>query len=811
MPNIQQLIAEMTLEEKASLCSGLNLWYTKPVERLGFPSIMVTDGPHGLRKQVEVNDMGGLSESYPATCFPTASALAATWDRELVQQVGVALGEECRQERVLVLLGPGANIKRSPLCGRNFEYFSEDPFLSGEIAKSHILGVQSQGVGTSLKHFATNNQEYRRMTVDAVIDTRALHEIYLAGFEIAVRETQPWTIMGAYNRLNGTYCCENPLLLNEILRERWGFQGLVMTDWGAMNARVTALKSGLELEMPGPADTNDARIVEAVRSGELDIAVLDQAVERILEMVFKAQPVHAEDARFDQDAHHALARRVAAEGSVLLKNAGEILPLEKTARIALLGGFAKHPRYQGAGSSLINPLRLDNLHDEMVKIAGSENIAYAPGYPGQGLTFDADLLNEAVHLAQTANVVVVHIGLPDSFEVEGMDREHLKLPESHNRLVEAVCAVHDKVVVVLSNGAPVEMPWVDQVEAILEGYLGGQAGGGGLADVLYGLVNPSGKLAETFPLRLEDHPSHAYFPGGPKTVEYRESLFVGYRFFETVDKPVLFPFGHGLSYTTFAYEDLRLSHSTLTDQETLTVRLTVRNTGTRAGKEVVQVYINPESPTAFRPKMELKGFEKVTLQPGEAREVTITLGRRAFAHFSTALNDWQVEPGNYRILVGSSSREIHLEGTVQLTATQTPAPIPERDRVPAYVNFPSDARIARADFEALLGRPTPNNTISEREPATINTPLADLQHSFVARQLKKVVQKEIEAMSEDNPDSPNTLMITAMMLDAPLRTILMFGGDKLNQTMMDGLILMINRRFIKGLIKLVQGQKQLKS
>ena len=811
MPNIQQLIAEMTLEEKASLCSGLNLWYTKPVERLGIPSIMVTDGPHGLRKQVEVNDMGGLSESYPATCFPTASALAATWDRELVQQVGIALGEECRQERVLVLLGPGANIKRSPLCGRNFEYFSEDPFLSGEIAKSHILGVQSQGVGTSLKHFATNNQEYRRMTIDAVIDTRALHEIYLAGFEIAVRETQPWTIMGAYNRLNGTYCCENPLLLNEILRERWGFQGLVMTDWGAMNARVTALKSGLELEMPGPADTNDARIVEAVRSGELDIAVLDQAVERILEMVFKAQPVFAEDDRFDQDAHHALARRVAAEGSVLLKNAGEILPLEKTARIALLGSFAKQPRYQGAGSSLINPLRLDNLHDEMVKIAGSENIAYAPGYPGQGLIFDANLLNEAVQLAQTADIVVVHIGLPDSFEVEGMDREHLKLPESHNRLVEAVCAVHDKVVVVLSNGAPVEMPWVDQVEAILEGYLGGQAGGGGLADVLYGLVNPSGKLAETFPLRLEDHPSHAYFPGGPKTVEYRESLFVGYRFFETVDKPVLFPFGHGLSYTTFAYEDLRLSHSTLTDQETLTVRLTVRNTGARAGKEVVQVYINPESPTAFRPKMELKGFEKVALQPGEAREVNITLGRRAFAHFSTALNDWQVEPGNYRILVGSSSREIHLEGTVQLTATQTTASIPERDRVPAYVNFPSDARIARADFEALLGRPTPNNTISEREPATINTPLADLQHSFVARQLKKVVQKEIEAMSEDNPDSPNTLMITAMMLDAPLRTILMFGGDKLNQTMMDGLILMINRRFIKGVIKLLQGQKQLKS
>ncbi|NLN69658.1 MAG: glycosyl hydrolase [Chloroflexi bacterium] len=811
MPDIHQLIAKMTLEEKASLCSGLNLWYTKPIKRLGIPSIMLTDGPHGLRKQVEVNDLGGLSDSYPATCFPTASALAATWDRNLITQIGVALGEECRQENVSVLLGPGANIKRSPLCGRNIEYFSEDPFLSGEIAKSHIQGVQSGGVGTSLKHYAANNQEYRRMTIDAVIDKRALYEIYLAGFEIAVREAKPWTLMGAYNRLNGAFCCENQSLLTAILRERWGFQGLVMTDWGAMNERVLALEAGLELEMPGPADVNDARIVDAVRNGELDESVLDQAVTRILEMVFQAQPALAEGGHYDQDAHHSLARLAAAEGAVLLKNDNETLPLDKAVRVTLLGTFAKHPRYQGAGSSLINPLQIENLHDEMVKIAGADNLAYAPGYPEQGLAFDENLLNEAVALAKTAEVVVIHIGLPDSYEVEGLDRSHLHLPESHNRLVEAVCAVHERVVVVLSNGAPVEMPWVDQVEAILEGYLGGQAGGGGLADVLYGLVNPSGKLAETFPLRLEDHPSHPYYPGGPKTVEYRESLYVGYRYFETVDKPVLFPFGHGLSYTSFAYEDLHLSRSTLHNQESLTLQVTLRNVGTRAGKEVVQVYVNPISPTAFRPKIELKGFEKVELQPGEAKVVNITLNWRAFAHFSTALDDWQVEPGNYRILVGASSRQIHLEGEVEVIPAQTDVSIPERDRVPAYVNFPADGKVSQADFDALLGHPAPPNQLIKGELATLNTPLADLQHSFVGRQLKKIVNQEIETMVVENPDSPNAQMIAGMMLDAPLRTLLMFGGDKLNRTMMDGLLLMINRRYIKGLVKFVQGQKLTKS
>jgi beta-glucosidase len=808
MTKIKDLIAQMTLDEKASLCSGQNFWFTKSIQRLGIPSIMLTDGPHGLRKQAFSDDHLGINESIPATCFPTASALAATWNRDLVEQVGVAIGEECCQEKVGVILGPGANIKRSPLCGRNFEYFSEDPYLSGEMAKSHIQGVQSQGIGASLKHYAANNQEYRRMTIDAVVDERALHEIYLAGFEIAVRDAQPWTVMGAYNRLNGTYCCENPFILRDLLKDKWGHSGLAVTDWGAMNERVPALKAGLDLEMPGSTGDNDALIVKAIRSGELDESVLDQAVERILKIIFKAHDTLAEEYTYDPDEHHALARKVAGEGAVLLKNEDQTLPLAKETRVALLGAFAKSPRYQGAGSSLIKPTRLDNLHAEMVKIAGAERIIYAAGYPSKGLVVDENLLNQAIQVAEQADVVVIHIGLPDSFEVEGVDRTHLALPESHNRLVEAVAAIHDNVVVVLSNGAPVEMPWAGDVQAILEGYLGGQAGAGALADILYGVVNPSGKLAETFPLKAEDNPSYANFPGGPKTVEYRESLYVGYRFYETVEKEVLFPFGYGLSYTTFAYENLLLSKPEVTDQETLTVELTVRNTGDVAGKEIVQLYVSPVSPTAFRPKLELKGFAKVDFQPGEVKPVTFSLDQRAIAHFSTAISDWQVESGLYRILVGASAHHILLEGEVRVTSSQPGLHVPERDRLPAYVNFPADANISQADFEALLGRAAPPNFISKGETATINTPLSDMQHSLIARQLRKTIKKQSEAILGDDPDGPMAQMIQATLNDAPLRALILNGGDAFPQEMADGLLLMINRQYFKGLKLLLQSRKK---
>ena len=806
--NDKNLIKEMTLEEKASLCSGLNAWYTKPIERLGIPSIMVADGPHGLRKEKDYADQVSLNESLPATCFPTASALAATWNRDLIEQVGAALGKECRQEKVSVILGPGINIKRSPLCGRNFEYFSEDPYLSGEMAKSHIRGVQSQGVGTSLKHYAANNQEYRRMTIDAIIDQRALHEIYLAGFEIAVSEAQPWTLMGAYNKLNGTYCCEHPALLKKLLKEKWGHTGLVMTDWGAMNDRVAALKAGLALEMPGPSPENDQAIVKAVRHGELDESVLNQAAEQILNLVFKAQNALSKNETYDADAHHQLARQVAAEGIVLLKNDRQVLPISPGSKVALLGAFAKTPRYQGAGSSSMNPTQLDNLYDEMVKIADDQNITFAPGYHLRSDAIDETLLEAAVQVARDADAVVINIGLPDTFEVEGLDREHLRLPESHNRLVEAVCAVQSKVIIVLSNGAPVEMPWVSTVPAILEGYLGGQAGAGAIADVLFGKVNPSGKLAETFPLRLEDTPSHAYFPGGPKTVEYRESLYVGYRFYETVQTPVLFPFGHGLTYTTFTYEAISTSQPEITDQDKLTVNVTVRNTGLTAGKEVVQLYISPKEPTAFRPKLELKGFEKLSLQPGESGTVSFRLGQRAFAFYNTELGDWQVETDTYHILVGASSRQIHLQADVTVRSSQPDQSIPLEDCLPVYKNFPSNAVIQHKEFESLLGKPLPVNQITPDEPATINKPISDMQYALTARILKRIIEKQALKVIGDDINSPNAQMVQAMLKDAPLRTIIMFGGAAFNQGMGEGLLKMINGQFLKGLILLLRSRRK---
>jgi beta-glucosidase len=808
--DIPSLISQLTLEEKASLCSGLDFWHTKPIGRLGIPSIMLTDGPHGLRKQASESDHLGLNDSVPATCFPTASALAATWDRDLVFEVGQALGEECRQEQVGVILGPGANIKRTPLCGRNFEYFSEDPYLSGEMAKSHIQGVQSQGVGTSLKHYAVNNQEFRRMTINAVVDERALQEIYLSGFEIAVKGAQPWTVMCAYNRLNGTYCCEHPFLLTEMLKTKWGHAGLVVTDWGAMNERIPALKAGLELEMPGTSADNDQLIVEAVRAGELDEAVLDQAAARILKMALTAEETLAEEFTYDADAHHALARKAAGEGAVLLKNDSQTLPLEKGMKVALLGAFAKFPRYQGAGSSIINPSRLDTLYEEMVKLAGEAQIAYAPGYGLKGLAVDPALIDEALMVIEDADVVVINAGLPDPFEVEGLDRTNLRLPEAHNRLIEAVAAAHNKVVVVLSNGAPVEMPWVDDVQAVLEGYLGGQAGAGGLADILYGIVNPSGKLAETFPLRLEDTPSFAYYPGGPKVVAYRESLYVGYRFYDTVGQDVLFPFGHGLSYTTFEYSDLDLSAKTLNSDESLTLRLRVKNTGELAGKEVVQVYVHPETPTAFRPEAELKGFTKVALQPGEAKTVTLDLPPRAFALFNTAHKDWQIEAGAYEIRVGASSRDIRLREKVVATQTTPEAEIPERDQLPAYKNPSKDADFSLEEFKALLGRPLPSNVYARNEAFDINTPIADMQRSFVARRFGKIMGKQVEGLIGDDPESANALMIRAAMSEAPLRMLLMLGGDQMNRGMVDGLLMMINRRFFKGLVAFLRNRPKKK-
>lgn len=799
MKDIIKLISQMSLEEKASLCSGMNFWHLKGIERLGIPAIMVTDGPHGLRKQAGSSDHVGLNDSVPATCFPTASALAASWNRELVYEVGQALGEECREEKVGVILGPGVNIKRSPLCGRNFEYFSEDPYLTGEMAKSHINGVQSQGIGTSLKHYAVNNQEYRRMTIDAIVDERALREIYLTGYEIAVKEAQPWTVMCAYNKVDGTYCAENETLMTDILKSEWGHQGLVVTDWGAMNDRVAGLKAGIELEMPGAPNGNDALIVAAVQSGQLEEAVLDGAVERILTLIFQVEETHSEDFTYDRQIHHDLARRVAGEGVVLLKNDAAILPLKENAKIALIGQFAKKPRYQGAGSSLMNPTQLDNLHDELTKLIGAENLEYAPGYTERGDHPDEALIQEAVEAAQSADVVVICAGLTDYHEVEGLDREHMKMPAGHDALIQRLTQVHEKIIVVLSNGSPVEMPWVDDVCAILEGYLGGQAGAGAIAEILVGCVNPSGKLAETFPVKLEDNPSSHYFPMGPSIVEYRESIYVGYRYYDTVQQDVLFPFGHGLSYTTFEYRDLQLSQTRIAARDPLTATLKVKNTGTVAGKEIIQFYVRAVESSAFHPDKELKGFVKVALQPGEETEVTIELNQRAFSYYNTQIKDWYVEAGTFEILVGASSRDIRLKASLEVASTQPAAPKINRDQLQVYYSFPKGTPVSQQDFASLLGKPVPENQGPARGEFTLNTPVGDMSASFIGRQLYRFMESQIAKMIVGQEDTPTAFLMEALVREMPLRSMLMMGDSPLNREMLDAMLIMINGNTFKGM------------
>lgn len=665
--NIKKLISDMTLEEKAGLCSGATFWTTKAIERLGIPSIMLTDGPHGLRKQDGDVDHMGMNESVPATCFPSAVGLATSWNRELIFRVGEALGKECQAEGVSILLGPGANIKRSPLCGRNFEYFSEDPYLTGELAAEHIAGVQSQGVGTSLKHFALNNQEHRRMTTEAVVDERTLREIYLTGFEIAVKKSQPWTVMSAYNRLNGTYCSENETLLTQILKEEWGHEGFVVSDWGAVNEAAASVAAGMELEMPA---SGQRKIIAAVESGQLPEKALDRAVERLLTVIFKAVENKKPDAIYDKEAHNQLARETARETMVLLKNDDNLLPLPRKGKIAIIGALAKQVRYQGGGSSNIKPTKLDNIREEIEKSArGEAEIGFAQGYDLDSDAIAESLLEEAKRLAAQSDTAILCVGLPEHYESEGYDRKHLDLPANQVHLIEQIASVQSNVVVVLSNGAPIVMPWLGKVKAVLEAYLGGQAVGGAVADLLFGEANPSGKLAETFPKSLKQNPSHPYFPGEGDRVEYREGLFVGYRYYEAKDIEPLFPFGYGLSYTTFAYSNLQLDKCDITDQDTVQVMVKVKNTGKRFGKEIVQLYVCDVASSVIRPEKELKGFAKIALEPGEEQTVSFRLDKRSFAYFNVQLKDWHVQSGEFEILIGSSSRDIALRSTLNVQST----------------------------------------------------------------------------------------------------------------------------------------------
>lgn len=674
--NISSLVSQMTLEEKAGLCSGLDFWYTKAVERLNIPSVMLSDGPHGLRKQKSDGDHLGIGESIEAVCFPAGCAVASSFDRDLIRSMGEALGEECQAENVAVILGPAANIKRSPLCGRNFEYFSEDPYLATEMAANHIKGVQSKQVGTSLKHYLANNQEHRRMSASSEVDERTLREIYLAAFEGAVKNGKPWTVMCSYNRVNGEYASESHRYLTDILRNEWNFDGYVVSDWGAVNDRVTGLKAGLDLEMPGSRGMNDAKIVKAVKDGSLEEAVVDAVVTRILKTHYQYTENRAENAVFDKDGHHNLANKIECESMVLLKNEG-ILPLKPEASVAFIGKFAEKPRYQGGGSSHINSFKTTSALEAVKSIA---NITYAPGYETTEDMLDEDLISQAVEAAKAAGTAVIFAGLPDAFESEGYDRTHMSLPKCQNHLIERICEVQPNTVVVLHNGSPVEMPWANKVKGILEVYLGGQAVGSAAVDVLYGKANPCGKLAETFPVKLEDNPSYLNFPGAGDKVEYKEGIFVGYRYYDKKKMDVLFPFGYGLSYTTFSYSNQQIHKAgdtamndeillTVKDTDMVTVTVDITNTGTVPGKEIVQLYISAKESQVIRPLKELKGFEKIYLEPGETKTVTFTLGKRSFAYYNTDQKDWHAESGKYDILIGKSSRDIVCSKELMLIST----------------------------------------------------------------------------------------------------------------------------------------------
>jgi len=731
---VEQLIDQMTLEEKISLCSGGSDWSTQPIERLGIPEIFMTDGPHGVRwMDLEVKkkatddygmmvwiDMGpekGLVEKlYKATCFPTSATTASSWDRELLKEIGLALGEECQHFGIGVLLGPGTNIKRHPLTGRNFEYFSEDPCLAGELVAAYIDGVQSQGVGTSIKHFACNNAEFERLSMSSEVDERALREIYLAVFERAISKAQPWTVMSAYNRVNGVDASHNKYLLTEILKKEWGFEGVVVSDWWSVNDRVRAAQAGLDLEMPPDAAAED-RLLKATKSGDVPETQIDDMVRRVLHLVFKADAGRREGLKVDFDAHHALARRAAADSIVLLKNDADLLPLNVGARqkIAVIGRMAIEPRYQGVGSSLVSPTRLANALDAIqAEVGMDDRVEYAHGYQRDG-KINPMLLGEACNAAINADVAILFVGLPIELEVESWDREHMNLPAGHIQMIQAISAAQKNTIVVLSNGSCVAMkPWIDDVPAVLEAWLGGQAGGQGIVDVLFGRVNPSGKLAVTIPQKLEDTPAFLHFPGENGLHLYGEGIFVGYRYYDMRKIEPLFAFGFGLSYTHFAYSNLLIDKDIFSDQEQITVNCTITNTGDRQGKDVVQLYIVDHEARLSRPEKELKGFVKVSLEADESQTVSFTLNSRDFSYFDPALSRWVAESGAFDILIGKSSRDICLRQTVTLRSAQSNfVPLTKDSYVKDFLNDP-EARKIFIDFlidHELISPELPDNVI----------------------------------------------------------------------------------------------------
>jgi beta-glucosidase len=790
------LVAQMSLQEKTTQLSGDSFWYLAGNERLEIPRVMITDGPHGLRKQARQADHVGAHRSVPATCFPTACALASSWNPVLLEQIGQALGDECVAEQVTVLLGPGMNIKRHPLCGRNFEYFSEDPLLTGKLAAALVRGVQSRGVGTSIKHFAANNQEHGRMTVDAIVDERTLRELYLRGFEIAVREAQPWTVMCAYNRLNGTYCSEHDWLLNQVLRDDWGFEGLVVTDWGAANDRPAGVAAGLDLEMPGSGGMNNERVLRAVQAGELDEAKVDRAVVRTVSLNLLGADLATREQTVDGAAHHALARQAAVESAVLLSNNG-LLPLAGSERIAVVGAFAQRPRYQGAGSSQVNPRSLDDAWTALqAAVDDSATLTFAAGYDGRLSAADQTLIDEAVAAAQQADVVVLFAGLPGLYESEGFDRSHMALPAQQDALIEAVCAANPRTVVVLANGAPVVMPWAEQPAAILESYLAGQAGGSAVVDLLLGAASPSGKLAETFPLAQGDLLADAAFPGSGRQVQYREGLYVGYRYFDSADVAVRFPFGHGLSYTRFDYGQPSLSAAGFQPGDRLQLSVPVTNAGERDGAEVVQLYVAPPAAGLDRPAQELKGFAKLAITAGETGTARIEIDDSAFAIYDRGDQSWKVLPGVYELRIGASSRDLRQRVSVTVRSGHV---LSVQEQAASSIADPAERfSLTDASFARRLGKPVP--APESARPFHLNSAVDEISETWLGRQVRKrMVARFAQSMGGGSSDETLTKMFDRMAREMPLRSMALFSGGKISIEAVEALVAALNGRYLDAL------------
>ncbi len=785
------IIKQMTLEEKCYLFSGKDFWQTRSVERLGVPNMTLSDGPHGIRKQAGEGDQLGLNPSLPATCYPTAAAVANSWDVELGEEIGAHLGAEAASQGVCVVLGPGLNIKRSPFCGRNFEYFSEDPYLAGKLAASYIRGIQKNGVAACPKHFAANSQELRRMASDSVMDERTLREIYLTGFEIAVKEGHSKSIMSSYNRINGVYANENRHLLQEILRDEWGFDGFVVSDWGGSNDHVEGVRAGSHLEMPTTGGDSDLELIDAVKSGRISQELLDRRVDELLDVILSTagavKPLEGKP--FDVEKHHVMAAKASEQSIVLLKNENNLLPLKRGAKVAVIGEFAQKARYQGAGSSVVNPTRLDNAMD-VIQGFGLDVAGFEAGYPRSGKG-DPAMQARAVELAKKADIVLLYIGLDEISESEGLDRSHMRLPQSQIDLIEAVSKANPNVVAVMSAGSAVEMPWLPKVKALVHGYLCGQAGASSVLKVIMGQVNPSGKLAESYPVKYEDVSSAPYFPAKERTAEYREGLFVGYRYFETAKTPVLFPFGFGLSYTTFEYSSL-----TVTEKE---ASFTLKNTGEMDGAEVAQLYVSKPDGEVFRPAKELKGFAKVFLKAGESKKVTIPLDDKAFRYFNVDTNKFEVEGGAWTVLIGASCADIKLSGTVEVQGTGAKPPY-DKEKFAKY--FSGDIKsVSDAEFEALLGRPIPDGHWSGM--LDMNDALCQMYYAKGAagRLAYKILTHFINKSIEKGKPNLNLLFNYNM----PFRAIAKMTGGICTMEMAEGILTIVNGHFFKGLGAVIGG------